>query len=255
MKNPNSEVYNNVEIVNQYLALSKLFKTEKQIFKDFSKKIYDTTMLDIGVGGGRTTKYFATKQKRYVGIDFAENMVNSCKTIFGNLPNSSFLCGDAVDLPNFNLGVFHFILFSINGIDYIDSLENRNVTLNHIYNSLESEGIFIFSTHNTYAIDRLYSFQYPRNLIKIGKEIERRKKLKLCNPNFNPSAYTSFEQLYDGGENFGAFTAYIQPTYQIALLQEIGFKQIIAYDIKGNKLQNNNVDSCNDNWIHYVCLK
>ena len=64
-----------------------------------------------------------------------------------------------------------------------------------------------------------------------------------------------FCQLYDGGEYFGALTSYILPSYQILLLQNAGFKKIQAIDIKGNDIPIEKVDTCYDNWVHYICYK
>ena len=39
-------------------------------------------MLDIGVGGGRTTYYFKDLVKKYKGIDIAPKFIESCKNKF-----------------------------------------------------------------------------------------------------------------------------------------------------------------------------
>lgn len=41
------------------------------------------TMLDIGVGAGQTTPYFAQSVKEYIGIDYSSQMIQACRS-YGN---------------------------------------------------------------------------------------------------------------------------------------------------------------------------
>ena len=75
-------------------------------------------MLDIGVGGGRTTLHFAPLVKEYVGIDYSQNMIKACQERFAQV---SFQTADARSMGIFKDSTFDFILFSYNGIDYIKS--------------------------------------------------------------------------------------------------------------------------------------
>ncbi len=49
-------------------------------------------MLDIGVGGGRTTRHFAPLARTYLGVDYSAAMIARCKREF---PSFRFAVADA----------------------------------------------------------------------------------------------------------------------------------------------------------------
>ena len=56
-------------------------------------------ILDVGVGGGRTTRYLAALASHYVGIDYAPAMISACREKF---PDLEFCVGHADDLKEFD---------------------------------------------------------------------------------------------------------------------------------------------------------
>ena len=79
-------------------------------------------ILDMGVGGGRTTQYLSQIAGRYVGADYSEAMVDTCRKRF---PDQEFRHCDARDIAPFADGEFDAVVFSANGIDYIAADEGR----------------------------------------------------------------------------------------------------------------------------------
>ena len=104
--------WNNTDIINWYNSRTHIQDGEKKIIEiiDFSKI---KNMLDIGVGGGRTTYYFKDLVKKYKGIDIAPKFIESCKNKFKNI---DFECLNVLDITKQNIN-YDFILFSHNGID------------------------------------------------------------------------------------------------------------------------------------------
>ena len=80
MKN-NNKKWNDTDIVNWYKSRTHIQDSEKKIIEiiDFSKI---KSMLDIGIGGGRTTYYFKDLVKKYKGIDIVPKFIESCKNKF-----------------------------------------------------------------------------------------------------------------------------------------------------------------------------
>ena len=72
-KAANLQVYRDPEVVSHYASLDYLTACERLLFDTYLKP--GMAILDIGVGGGRTTPYLSQKASRYVGVDYSEEMV------------------------------------------------------------------------------------------------------------------------------------------------------------------------------------
>ena len=87
----NQSTYNSEKVVKEYCSLDGLQEPEKTILKHIEPKLSQMRILDLGVGGGRTTPYFGFPAKEYVGVDYSPKMVQSCLERFSPLPkNISF---------------------------------------------------------------------------------------------------------------------------------------------------------------------
>ena len=115
----NLKTYTSADIVGYYSQLKALQPAEEAILTLLKPGLGSMKMLDIGVGGGRTTRHFAAVTAEYVGIDYSAGMIDACKERCSGDANTTFHVGDARDLSRFEDDCFDFILFSFNGIDYI----------------------------------------------------------------------------------------------------------------------------------------
>ena len=147
VKDQNLPVYNTREVAEHYAALNYLSPCERALFEAHLRPGID--ILDLGVGGGRTTEYLSSIARRYVGVDYAPEMVAICRAKY---PQLEFQTADAADLSTFADGSFDAVVFAFNGLDYIPSDENRGKCLQECRRVLRMEGTLIFSTHNPRAI-------------------------------------------------------------------------------------------------------
>lgn len=256
--NENRQAYESLKVVRDYKKLNRMFPAEEVLNEMLLKKTLKQNMLDLGVGAGRTTNLFSSYFHHYTGIDFAKPMIEFCENRFKDKSHLNFIHADVTTLDKISLSVenFDFVLYSLNGISYLKTLEDRINLFSNSYNLLNTDGIFAFSAHNSKSIVRRYSYQLPkRNPFRLITELEHYIKIRKINGSVTNFLDKDFFQLYDGGEYFTAYTAYILPSFQIKLLENAGFKNIRTVDIKGNTLSNNNVDDCDDDWIHYFCNK
>src|SRR3989338_5138826 len=120
----NQNTYKARDVVAKYSIQNHLYKHEKRILDLFRNKLRHMKMLDVGVGGGRTTYHFAPAVKEYVGIDYSDEMITACKRRFSKYKESykgniSFRLCDVRSMSIFNSNYFDFILVSANGLDYI----------------------------------------------------------------------------------------------------------------------------------------
>jgi SAM-dependent methyltransferase len=98
--------------------------------------------LDIGVGGGRTTRIALAESRNYIGIDYTAELIEICREKF---PGVDFECADARDLSRFGSESFDLVQFSFNGICSIDG-DGRHSVFREVFRVLRPGGAFLFST-------------------------------------------------------------------------------------------------------------
>lgn len=101
-------------------------------------------VLDLGVGGGRTTGILLPMASSYVGVDVSPEMVDLARSRF---PDAEVRVGDASDLSAFPDGRFDLVVFSFNGLDAIDH-EHRLQALAEMRRVVAPGGRVLFSSLN-----------------------------------------------------------------------------------------------------------
>src|SRR4051794_34579063 len=112
----NLATYRNRLIVSQFEREATLQPPEHTLFDSVAQEFRGKRILDIGVGGGRTTPHLLAISDDYVAVDYSPEMIERCRAAY---PAERFVLGDARDLSRFNPGSFDLIVFSYNGIDYV----------------------------------------------------------------------------------------------------------------------------------------
>jgi SAM-dependent methyltransferase len=146
-ENANLHVYNTAEVAAYYASLDYLSPCEKTLFDAFLKE--GDAILDLGVGGGRTTPYLSRLASRYVGVDYAPKMVAACQQKF---PQLEFLVADATSLVPLGDQTLDSVVMAYNGMDYLSPSESRRRCLVEIRRVLKKDGVLIFSSHNPRAV-------------------------------------------------------------------------------------------------------
>ncbi|XZF12580.1 class I SAM-dependent methyltransferase [Chitinophagaceae bacterium MMS25-I14] len=250
--------YNKPDVVQQYTSLKNLFPPEAVLFQLLDDKLADMDILDIGIGGGRTTRHLIHKAKSYTGVDFAASMITYCRQAFPahQFPGSTFLEMDARRLQ-FNDASFDFVLFSFNGIDSVNE-DGRLQILKEVNRVLRKGGIFIFSFHNIQSVERMFKLQLPKNPFNWPAELKRYKSLQRNNPPVSSLLEKDFAPIKDGvNHDYDLEVMYIKPAYQWKKLQEIGFHDISFYDFRGKPVNEvpEALGSATDYWIHIMCRR
>lgn len=251
----NQDVYTAASVVADYVSASDLQPPERVILEQLGAQLAGATMLDLGVGGGRTTAHFAPVVRSYLGLDFSEAMVAACRRRF---PDLAFTVGDVRDLSALEDDSFDFVLFSFNGLDDVPP-EERARALAEIQRVGKAGGQLCFSAHNLQSLDR-WRLGLKRQLCwnpgRLGRNLHKWLRLRLVH---NRHLYgkkldlTSAALVYD--HNHGRFmpTYYIRPAHQLAQLAE-RFADVRVFALDGVELDTPEaLDRATDLWLYYLC--
>ena len=139
----NLSAFRAAETVAYYAGLNSLTPAERLLFETHLKPGF--AILDLGVGGGRTTPYLSALASDYIGLDYSEEMIRACRVKY---PTLRFEVGDAADLSPFANEFFDAVVFSFNGMDSLAPDAKRQQCIRECFRVLKPNGTFIFSRHN-----------------------------------------------------------------------------------------------------------
>ena len=139
----NRKVYFAPGAVRYYLSES-LTPQEETCLRLCHAHIAGKTVLDIGVGAGRTTRYLQPLADRYEAVDYSPVMVRFMQQA---MPGVSVRQADWRDLSAFADENFDFIFATSNVIDALGH-EDRLKALAEARRLLRSGGVLAFSAHN-----------------------------------------------------------------------------------------------------------
>jgi SAM-dependent methyltransferase len=114
-------------------------------------------VLDIGCGTGRTTIPLSQMGYRVTGIDLSPAMIRRAQDLSAGL-GVRYAVMDAADL-RFPDGTFDAALFSYNGIELLPGREGKQRALREVHRVLRPGGVFIFTTHSIFALNRFAPFR------------------------------------------------------------------------------------------------
>jgi SAM-dependent methyltransferase len=101
-------------------------------------------ILDLGVGGGRTTAYLLSLSDDYIAVDYLAEMVSLTRSRY---PDVRVERMDARALSALADDSFGLVVFSCNGIDGVDH-DGRRMIIAEVRRVLRPGGLFAYSTHN-----------------------------------------------------------------------------------------------------------
>jgi SAM-dependent methyltransferase len=230
----NYQVYQLDPVAQKFARASNLYPAEEFIFAEYETAIATARVLDIGVGGGRTTNYLLSRCQSYRAIDYSPAMIDACRRRFPECTPDVFAIGDARDLSAEPTEGYDFVLFSYNGLDYIDH-EDRLQVLVEVRRVLSPGGLFFFSTHSLHA----FPFSDP--------EVQERNE----HVNLNLMRRQGWYYLIDGTAS--VVTHYIYPELQKQQLELAGLETVEVLDMDAQAF---NFSSPSSDWmVHFLCRR
>lgn len=245
--------YGSDEVVRSYSRGHVLQPPEQAILAQLGDAVLARSrVLDLGVGGGRTTPALASRCAGYVGADFAEPMVEACRQRFADLMQRgdvSFEVADARALP-FAQASFDLVLFSFNGLDLVGGGEQRRQSLRECRRVLRAGGRFIFSSQNLNWLDsrRHVRWEGWRDYLETQLFWSR---MRWLNRRRWPMRLQEVELVDPYG---GGLTTYLRPAEMLRQCQAAGWPKVRAYGIDGRVIAPGaELDATGDPWIYFLC--
>ena len=251
MSHSNLESYGSSRVLNWYKQLNTLIAVEKKVFEDHRYLLNKGQVLDIGIGGGRTTAFLLERCSSYTGVDYSAGFI---KIVREKFPGKDLRVMDARDLSAFSDNTFDFVNFSFNGIDYVDG-PGREKILSEIHRILKPGGVFFFSTHNKIHASfgkqpwsdpsgsfttKLKTFVklvpfLPRHLMNRKKEV----------------VMEGYAIINDSAHNYSLLTFYTSPDFMAEQLQKAGFNDFTFLSKDGFEKAYDDLDD----WMFITCKK
>lgn len=249
MTEKNQELYNSGAILDWYKNQHGLMTAETEVFNELKDLLPGFTVLDIGIGSGRTTAFLSKICRSYTGIDYSSALINFATATY---PEADLRLMDARDLSGFKNATFDLVTFSFNGIDYVP-LNDRLKVMTEVFRVLKPGGIFFFSSHNkAHAsfnrapwLNREASmFINLKTFLSLLPFLPRhlaRKKHEQVN--------SDYALINDCAHSYGLMTFYTTPPFLKEQLKQAGFVNVKLRAHSGKKVEDQRLES----WIFATC--
>jgi ubiquinone/menaquinone biosynthesis C-methylase UbiE len=219
-------------------------------------------VLDIGIGGGRTTELLAEGARSYVGIDISPEMLDLARRRF---PHQDLREGNAVDLAGLPDAAYDLVMFSFNGLDALDH-RNRGAALAAMARVTRPEGRVLFSSLN---LDGVSFDERPWRVA--GGPLSPRFRYHLAQAARHPSTvfrsmqnYRRTRQEVEDGFGWGRrplrahefrFVVHFATMEEtVTEARDAGLEVVAAYSDDGSELAPTTAHTDAD-YVHFVCRR
>ncbi len=257
----NQRTFADPRTVDFFVHAEALQPPEATISQLLGPDLATATMLDLGVGGGRTTAHFGPRVHRYVGVDYVPAMVAACRNRFarelrGSAANHGrfdIQHGDARDLAAFGRAEFDVVLFSHNGLDCV-SHEDRLRVLGEIHRVGRERAWLCFSSHNLGRVSDLLEGK-RRGLGKVLDMVST-ARIRGNNPDYATWFARPHATLRDGACGFRLVSYHIRADAQIRQLHDAGFVDVRVFSLTaGDELDVEAARRSRDPWLTYLARR
>jgi SAM-dependent methyltransferase len=217
-------------------------------------------VLDVGVGGGRTTRYLCGAARTYRAIDYQPEMVAACRRRF---PGVAVDVGDARELNAHDDASYDLFFFSFNGIDYI-SHDDRPRVFAEAFRLLRPGGAFVYSSHNLRPLrGALPGAVWPHLDFSLNPAVlavrAARAGASAARILRNRQRFASQQHMGDGwaavndeAYEHAMLTVYVDPAREPEHLAAAGFTSDVMFLGMDGRIAEPTLD---DAWVHFITRK
>jgi ubiquinone/menaquinone biosynthesis C-methylase UbiE len=265
----NRRWYERSATVDTYARQSHLNPGEHAFIDRFAEELAGWSMLDIGIGAGRTTIRLAPLVGTYKGVDYAEAMVTAAQDRFGHQPElaSAISVADARRLDAFGDATFDAVLFVAQGLDSLDH-RDRLTALREMARVCRPGGYVYLSSHNLASVDRALSLRERLSELRrdrpiwklplgVANHMPERLYEKVANPSVGALRRRDHAFLVESWPSPGVTRLYYaQPAEVLRQLVTTGLTPITVVGDEGDDLGlGPRLASSRDLWPHYLARR
>ena len=237
-----------------YYRRKSMLPVEVACLQKYESAWLGRDVLDIGVGTGRTSRFFAPRTRRYVAVDYSPVMLNYIKK---HLPEIEIRQMDFRDLSEFADGFFDFVFATANVIDALTH-DGRMRALRESCRVLRPDGVLAFSTHN---LNYKSAFSGPHlewswNPVRLASKTVQFVLGSWNYRRIGPlrARTPEYALLNDTGHFYACLHYYAaRPTVR-AQIEAAGMRLLDVFDPQGRTLAVND-DDREDPWLLYVAQR
>lgn len=249
----NVKIFCEADVAASYVYMP-IEPSEVMMLIKYRSDYFQKSVLDIGVGTGRTTRYLLPFAASYIGIDLSEEMLVRCRALF---PKATLRKWDMRQIDKLESGQFNFVFGSGNILDAV-SHEERLAMLRAIHGKLVPGGLLTFSAHNrnwrrAARGPVLGKSRNPITLLHNCAEYLVNVRNHWRMRQFHEHK-PDFALLNDVSHSWQALNYYIGRDAQKAQLNANGFELLEVFDERGVSIGAEEDDSANG-WLLYVCRR
>ncbi len=249
----NRDTYSRPDVVQWYAAQSGLQPGERALLTAYRDELENALLLDIGMGGGRTTEALLPLAGRYVGVDYAAPLVEAARQRF---PQVDLRWADARELGSLGLREVDVAWFSFNGIDYVDHA-GRMAVLRQVRAVLRPGGLFLFSSHNRdlAGAGRLPwlrprpTRRWLRQTAHAARHLSQHLRMRGLQ-----RQEEGYALLNDDAHDYTLLTYYVSREAQEQQLRDAGLEPVAVYRQDGEPLTPGRTDTTSV-WLHYAARR
>ena len=240
--------YEDAKTAHLYGERTDIMAAEAALLERFRGEIAGRRVLDVGCGGGRTSRWLADVAGSYVGLDYAARMVAECRARY---PDLTFVQGDATTLADVATDSVDVVLFSYNGIDTMSHAMRLRV-FEAIGRVLVPGGLFAFSSHNRDWTERVRMFD-PNAGFSPGALLRNVRHLySFARVRHLEDVTSEYAVRSDPRAGSRQLSYFISAREQLAQLERAGFGDVTVFDWDG-EASDPAVPDTRSMSIYYVC--